>query len=233
MASGIGEPQVGGTPGVGVLTDLDGDGDLDLFALWRTHQGRVFTSGWLMGLNDGQGALELRRLEEIVGTDAASGRTTRSWVRLEVLGADLTGDGQDEIVLSIINEHVTEVWSIDAELQVEVLVQIKDRWFRDVADWDGDGRVELFVGKTTLEGSLLEVWDVAQGVWTAEEVGRAERHSPDIIGDFTGDGALDMLWLPIAGQANTWILGTLGEDPQKGEIFEFDERKQRLGGGRF
>ena len=238
MASGIGEPQVGGTPGVGVLTDLDGDGDLDLFALWRTRQGRVFTSGWLMGLNDGQGALELRRLEEIVDrgqirTDAASGSTTRSWVSLEVLGADLTGDGQDEIVLSIINEHVTEVWSIDAELQVEVLVQIKDRWLRDVADWDWDGRVELFVGKTTLEGSLLEVWDVAQGVWTAEEVGRAERHSPDTIGDFTGDGALDVLWLPIADLVNTWILGTLGEDLQRGEVFEFDEWKQRLGVGDF
>ncbi len=235
MASGIGEPQVRGTPGVGVLTDLDGDGDLDLFALWRSHQGRVFTSGWLMGLNDGQGALELRRLEELVGTDAASGRTTLSWVGAEMLGADLTGDGQDEIVLSISNngKNVTEVWSIDAELQVEVLVQIKDRWLGDVADWDGDGRVELFVGRTTLEGSLLEVWDVAQGVWTAEEVGRAERHSPGTIGDFTGDGALDMLWLPIAGQANTWILGTLGEDPQKGEVFEFDERKQRLGVGDF
>ncbi|MCY4604915.1 MAG: T9SS type A sorting domain-containing protein [Gemmatimonadetes bacterium] len=239
IASGIGEPQIGGTPGVGVLTDLDGDGDLDLFAVWRSYQGRGLTSGWLMALNDGQGALELRRLEELVDrgqirTDAASGRTTRSWVSLEVLGADLTGDGQDEIVLSISNNgHVTEVWSIDAELQVEVLVQIKDRWLRNVADWDGDGRVELFVGKTTLEGSLLEVWDVAQGVWTAEEVGGAERYSPSTIGDFTGDGALDVLWVPIAGLLNTWILAALGEDPQRGEIFEFDEWKQVLGVGDF
>ena len=116
-----------------------------------------------MALNDGQGALELRHIEEV----AAS-----SWVGLTVLGADLTGDGQDEIVLFTSNNgHVTEVWSIDPELQVEVLVQIKDRSPRDVADWDGDGRVELFVGKTTLEGSMLEVWDVAEGVWSAEEVG--------------------------------------------------------------
>ena len=223
IASGLGERQAGRT---GALTDLDGDGDLDLFAVWQYYQGREPTTGWLMALNDGQGALELRRIEEA----AASGRTTL----LEVLGADLTGDGQDEIAISISNNGlVTEVWSIDAELQVEVLVQIKDRWLRNVADWDGDGRVELFVGKTTLEGSLLEVWDVAQGVWTAEEVGGDERYSPRIIGDVTGDGVLDVLWLSIAGLLNTWILGTLGEELQSGEIFEFDEWKQLLGVGDF
>ena len=223
IASGLGE---GLSPEqAGALTDLDGDGDLDLFAVWQYYQGRLPTTGWLMALNDGQGALELRHIEEV----AAS-----SWVGLAVLGADLTGDGQDEIVLFTSNNgHVTEVWSIDPELQVEVLVQIEDRSPRDVADWDGDGRVELFVGKTTLEGSLLEVWDVAQGVWTAEEVGVTETHSANTIGDFTGDGALDVLWEPIAGQANRLILATLGEDLQSGEIFEFDEWKRLLGAGDF
>ena len=230
-------------PGIGegslewnsVLTDLDGDGDLDLFAVWKKRQGRLGKTGWLMALNDGHGALELKRLEEVtargeMSTDAATGRTTIYGVLVEVLGADLTGDGQDEIVLSINNnnEQVTGVWSIDAELQVEVLVQIKDKWIRNVADWDGDGRVELFVAKTTLEGSLLAVWDVAQGVWTAEEVGGAETHSPNTIGDLTGDGALEVLWLPIAGQGNTWFLGTLGEELQRGEIFEFEEEYKRL-----
>ena len=236
IASGIGAGSLGWDS---VLTDLDGDGDLDLFAVWRKHQGRLGKTGWLMALNDGQGALELRRIEEVtaigeMSTDAATGRTTIYGVLVEVLGADLTGDGQDEIALSISNNgQVTEVWSIDAELQVEVLVQIKDRWIRDVADWDGDGRVELFVGKTTLEGSLLEVWDVAQGVWTAEEVGVTETHSTNTIGDFTGDGALDVLWEPIAGQANRLILAPLGADLQSGEIFEFDEWKRLLGVGDF
>ena len=75
---------------------------------------------------------------------------------LKVLGADLTGDGQDEIALSRSNrEPSTEVWSIGPDLQVEVLVQI-DRSIRGVADWDGDGRVELFVGGATYEGTLEE-----------------------------------------------------------------------------
>ncbi len=233
IASGIGEGFAGNT---GVLTDLDGDGDLDLFAVWRHYRGRFPSAGWLMALNDGQGALELRRIEEVVSTGQsrtdASGRTTTRLVSLAVLGADLTGDGQDEIALSISNNgQVTEVWSIDAELQVAVLVQIKDRWIRSVADWDG--RVELFVGKTTLAGSLLEAWDVRQGVWTAEEVGVTETHSTNTIGDFTGDGALDVLWEPIAGQAHRLILAPLGEDLQSGEIFEFDEWKRLLGVGDF
>ena len=225
IASGLGEGL--GSEDVGVLTDLDGDGDLDLFARWEYYLGRSPTTGWLMALNDGQGALELRHLEEVASSLG---------VGLGVLGADLTGDGQDEIAISISrlnNGHVTEVWSIDAELQAEVLVQIKDRWLRDVADWDGDGRVELFVGRTTLAGSLLEVWDVAEGVWTAEEVGVTETHSTDTIGDFTGDGVLDVLWEPIAGQADRLILAALGEDLQGGEVFEFDEWKRLLGVGDF
>ena len=239
IASGLGNDLFSFRTQPGVLTDLDGDGDLDLFAVWGQFQERSAKSGWLMALNDGQGVLELGRIGEVeasrgTSTDAASGRTTTQSVGFEVLGADLTGDGQDEIAISISNNgSVTEAWSIDAELQVEVLVQIKDRWIRNVADGDGDGRVELFVGKTTLEGSLLEVWDVAQGVWTAEEVGGAERHSPSIIGDFTGDGALDVFWVPIADLANTWIVGPLGADLQSGEVFEFDERKRLLGVGDF
>ena len=203
------------------------NGDLDLFAVWQYYEGRSPTTGWLMALNDGQGALELRHLEEVVAS-------SRWGMILEVLSADLTGDGQDEIAISINNDgQVTEVWSIDAELQVEVLVQIKDRWLRDVADWDGDGRVELFVGRTTLEGSLLEVWDVAEGVWTVEEIGETETHAAGTIGDLTGDGVLDVLWEPIAGQADRLILAALGEDLQGGEVFEFDEWKRLLGVGDF
>ena len=118
---------------------------------------------------------------------------------IEVLAGDLTGDGKDEIVMSRspevtkdirgnmrISGHVTEVWSVEPDLQLEMLTEIDDRWLRDMADWDGDGDVELFVGHTTLEGSTLDVWDIENGMWTASEVAAAENHSPAQIGDFTG-----------------------------------------------
>ena len=199
----------------GILTDLDGDGDADLFASWDSSE-RFITEedGWTIVLNDGDGVFETVRTEE-VGSGA-----------IEVIAGDLTGDGKDEIVMSRLIEVTklaTEVWSIGPDLQLEMLTEIDDRWLRDMADWDGDGDVELFsVGHTTLEGSTLEVWDVENGMWTSSEVAATENHVAAQIGDFTGDGMLEVLWLPIHGQANTRVVGALGDELQSGEIFEFD-----------
>ncbi len=222
----------------GVLTDLDGDGDLDLFALWQYRREKEWGSkvGWLMALNDGQGVLELRRIEEVaapggISTDAETGETTVSGVVLGMMGADLTGDGQDEIAMYESNiGEVTEIWSIDPKLQIEVLAQVEDKSIVDAADWDGDGRVELFLDGA---GNTLEVWDVEQGMWTIEEVAVVQKHVPGAIGEFTGDGALDVLWLPMFGRANTWIVGALGEELQRDATFEFDKWKKLLGVGDF
>ena len=211
----------------GILTDLDGDGDADLFASWNSERFITEEGGWTMALNDGEGTFETVRTEEI------------GHGLIAVLAGDLIGDGKDEIVMSRLAEvrsvsvHVTEVWSIESDLQLEILTKIDDRWLRDVADWDGDDDVELFVAETTLEGSTLDVWDIENGMWTASEVDIAENHSPAQIGDFTGDGMLEVLWLPIAGRVNTRIMGALGDELQRGEIFEFDAGKRVLGVGDF
>ena len=221
----------------GILTDLDGDGDADLFASWGSEGSITEEGGWTMALNDGEGTFETVRTEEI----------GYGWI--EVLAGDLTGDGKDEIVMyrrtevlrdvgsgnmRIVSVPVIEVWSIGPDLQLEMLTEIDDRWLRDMADWDGDGDVELFVGHTTLEeGSTLDAWDIENGMWTSSEVAAAENHSPAQIGDFTGDGMLEVLWLPIAGRVNTRIVGALGDELQRGEIFEFDTENQALGVGDF
>ena len=227
-----------------VLTDLDGDGDLDLFGLWRIeipnkHGPPKEKVGWLMALNDGHGVLEQGPIEEAGGV-------------LDVLGADLTGDGQAEIAISRSNrEPKTEVWSIGSDLQVEVLAQI-DRSIQSVADWDGDGRVELFVGGARSDGtteeilagtakifSTLAVWEVEQGEWTSAEVAYSEGYAPRHIGDFTGNGIVDVFWSPIRSLARGWIVAPLNkalesnelEALQRGEVFEVDKEMRPLGVG--
>ena len=169
----------------GALTDLDGDGDLDLFAFFcyknYTRGTSEHKAGWLMALNDGQGALELGPIE-VEATGDFLTVVHRSY--LGVVGADLTGDGQDEIVIYDTRGEMIEVWSIGPELQVEVLVQIEDRLLVAVVDWNDDGRGELFV--EDIASGEGEVWYIEQGVWTYEEV-----EIDDLIGDGT---LLDILW---------------------------------------
>ena len=185
----------------GALTDLDGDGDLDLFAFFYhtdyTRGTSEHKAGWLMALNDGQGALELGPIE-VEATGDFLTVVHRSY--LGVVGADLTGDGRDEIVIyPRWDGDVIEVWSIGPELQVEVLVQIEDSWLVAVVDWNDDGRGELYV--EDIASGEGEVWYIEQGVWTYEEV-----EIDDLIGDGT---LLDILW------SNTLIVG--GE-----EMVDFD-----------
>ena len=272
IAPGIGEAGGGQSTYLGrgrgnMLTDLDGDGDLDLFGLWEMKTLNKYgppqkKEGWLMALNDGRGALERGPvIEEVAAAEEAEGSAIGGEVAivsrgvvLEVLGADLTGDGQAEIAISRSNrDPSTEVWSIGADLQVEVLAQI-DSWVHSVADWDGDGRVELFVGGTTYKGTLdearagtakffstLAVWEVEQGEWTSAEVAYSEKYAPRYIGDFTGNGILDVFWVPIRDLAQGWIVSPLDEalqssDPealQRGEVFEVDKEMKPLGVGDF
>ena len=109
IAPGIGEMAYVGHGGGylgertgGVLTDLDGDGDLDLFGLWHTQTDteRRHKSGWLMAVNDGRGALERGPIiEEVDATGETDAEISRI-VTLKAMGADLTGDGKDEIAIS-------------------------------------------------------------------------------------------------------------------------------------
>ena len=204
-------PGLGGliAEGAGVLADLDADGDLDLFSTWDDRgpgSDNPFVTGWVIALNDGQGAFETVRTEET------------EWVFYwDVQSGDLTGDGQDEIVLA---HSDIAVWSIEPDLQIEVLTQHR---LVGLLDWDGDGAIELFSDHTVVERRALEVWEVEHGEWMGTQLAVAENHAPSRVGDFTGDGQLEVLWVPLSGQANTWIVAGLEASPGEGNIvFESD-----------
>ena len=92
LALGIGGGS--GSDAAGVLTDLDGDGRLDLFAFFYhinylqrnytqgTSGGTGGKAGWLMALNDGQGALELGPIEVGATGDVLS---LSNWFGLNVI----------------------------------------------------------------------------------------------------------------------------------------------------
>ena len=203
----------GGERKVGGLTDLDGDGDLDLFSVWsgiRFASANPFVSGWVMALNDGSGAFETARIEKNIG---------EGFENLRI--GDLTGDGQDEIATytyaSTYEGWEIAVWSIEPELQMEALTQVKGRGLEDLVDWDGDGRVELFTTDFTVEEAIaLEVWEVDQGVWTVTQLAVTENYFPSWMGDFTGDGVLDVLWGPRG--VGRWLVAGLGDAPEAGEV---------------
>ena len=217
-------PIAPGLGGPGFLTDLDGDGDLDLFSV-RHDREFPFLGGWIMALNDGSGVFETVRTE-------ALGLVTR------VRSGDLTGDGTDEIVFATsdfaTSDIAVAVWSIEPDLQIEVLTQLPDRQLVGLMDWDGDGVIELFSDHIVVGGSALEVWEVEHGEWTATRLAVAENHAPYRIGDFTGDGGLEVLWGPLFGEDNTWIVTDLEAAPGEGDpLFEADMRSMPLQVGDF
>ena len=202
----------------GVLIDLDGDGDLDLFSFFSGDP-----KGWVIARNNGAGAFETVRVEEL----------RRLTPHLRVRAGDVTGDGRDEIVMSIETNWDLGVWSIREEFQLEALVQRPNRRLVDIADWDGDGQVEVFAQPVDTDDSFLEVWDLANGVWTFSEwevpdpaSGVSWAHQ---IGDFTDDGVLNVLWGPgpealfrreLFEQAISFSVAVLGADPEQGLLFE-------------
>ena len=150
-------PGLGQQLGSGVLTDLDGDGDLDLFSAHYTrYEGYPFR-GWVMALNDGSGTFESARIED---TEDEGGF-------MDILARDLDGDGQDELAIFKWNGEEIEVWSIGEDLQEEVLTVSSDdrealwdlyysRFDSMRGDFDGDGQQEVPVNlqHNSFEGNM-------------------------------------------------------------------------------
>ena len=193
------------TPGLGywsngVLIDLDGDGDLDLFSGYYTRYEGPPAWDWVMALNDGSGAFEIAR----IGYPAGQGP-------LSILASDVDGDGQDEIMIRQID--VIEAWSIGADLQEEVLSISPDNleaiwedlyYRRD--DFDGDGRQEVLVGlqHNSYEGSMgLVVEKRAEDGGLSEEILKVlyDEHlflrSWVVVRDLNADGVED--WVFVGG----------------------------------
>ncbi len=199
-------PGLGYVGGSGVLIDLDGDGDLDLFSpRYAPYAGDPPSGwrpawGWVMALNDGSGAFASARIgyaRDLPGF----------WY---VLARDMDGDGQDELVIRVGSEIA--VWSIGPDLQIEVLTMspqdlealwdlIEHTWEIPGGDFDGDGQWE-WVGalqRNPFEGDMgLVVRGLSEG--GIEQVLYDEQlflRSPVVVRDLNADGVDD--WAFVGG----------------------------------
>ncbi len=188
--------------GSGVLTDLDGDGDLDLFsARFAPYQGDPSSGyrppwGWVMALNDGSGAFEIAR----IGYDQDG-----FWV---MLAHDMDGDGQDEIMIRAGSEIA--IWSIGENLEEEVLTMSPDdleslfdlyySMNSSMGDFDGDEQQEMLVElqRNSYEGDMgLAVQRLSAEVLKVLYDEHLFVRSPVVVRDLNADGIDD--WVFVGG----------------------------------
>jgi hypothetical protein len=159
------------------VADLDGDGENEILA--------------------GPGILKRRE----------DGSWTRTALPVEldprtcVAVGDLTGNGQPDVVLSEGElDSARVVWLRNPGWEVTVLGEgLYHAHSLEVADLDGDGRLDIFVGEMGLDGYPRPrevIWrNQGEGRFVMEVVGHLATHGARVT-DLTGNGLLDIVGKP-------------------------------------
>jgi len=182
--------------GNGVLLDVEGDGDLDLFSSFRPKGDRWNWDNWVMAINDGSGGFATAR----TGAISSEG----PWY---ALAHDVDGDGRDEIARSIASE--IEVWSIGADFHLEMLTtsaldhdSFWDLMYPVDADSTGPRYALRELQRNSTEGAmgLVVQWLSEEGAVLSEEVRYDEQlflRSHVYLRDLNADGVAD--WVFVGG----------------------------------
>ena len=128
----------------GALGDVDGDGDVDLVAVWDRLTDADFQVGWLIASNDGLGGFETIQEQEAAGQS------------INLQGSDFDGDGLLDLVLD--GGPTLELWHNRGEDGFETTLRLSGVWFLGLADGDGDGDMDLLGAELDDQTPHAMVW---------------------------------------------------------------------------
>ena len=128
LGEGIGD-RSGLRDSPGALGDVDGDGDMDLVAVWERLTDDGSQLGWTIASNDGLGGFVPTR------------ETTSQTTRIDFHGSDFDGDGLLDLVFS--GDQIVEVWHNRGEDGFETALRLSGVRFFGLGDGDGDGDLDL------------------------------------------------------------------------------------------
>ena len=120
----------------GVVGDVDGDGHVDIVALWNRLVDRERQLGWTVASNDGLGRFE--PTQEVLLSTASD----RSYPIMALRGSDFDGDGLLDLVVT--EGSTVKLWYNWGD-GFDPTLQLSDVWLVGLADGDGDGDMDLLV----------------------------------------------------------------------------------------
>lgn len=187
------------------LSDLDGDGDLDL--LW----GSVFQNAVVWNANNGDGTFGGPRL-------IAAGLPSVQ----DAVAADVNGDGRDDVVvasLDFLDPRVAWFENLGGGRfsSERVVVAGEGVWAIDAGDMDGDGDLDLVTAVyNNFDLKWLENRDAAGDFGPLHDLASAAdsgRFPMDVeFTDLDGNGQLDVVAVPLVGSGvPAWIANPNGE----------------------
>ncbi len=148
LVEGATDKTVGLGASAGTLGDVDGDGDVDLVAVWDRPQ--PFTTeidyGWVIASNDGLGGFVPTQEQK-----AADQATT-----ISLQGNDFDGDGLLDLVFS--GDQIVELWHNEGEDGFEIALRLSGVRFVGLGDGEGDGDVDLLVHELDDESPHVVLW---------------------------------------------------------------------------